>query len=133
MWRPEVARLVAGMTAATLAPRLAMAGIPFRQDESTSPLQLGLGYAGALALLALMALGLFLLNKRLRLGLQQGLPEFMSGRSGLQCVASLRMAMRTQVHVVSWRGREVMFAQCGERLHVLAKFEADRAPEDAPS
>jgi hypothetical protein len=51
--------------------------------------------------------------------------------SGLQCVASLRMPMRTSVHVVSWRGREVMFAQCGDQLRLLDTFEALGPAEDA--
>ncbi len=128
MWRPDSARLPACLAAATLlAPRLACASIPFRQDNPGSALQLGLGYAGALGLLVLLTLALFMLRKRL----VKRFPDLLSSRSGLQCVASLRMSMRTSVHVVCWRGREVMFAQCGEGLQLLSVFEAGRAPDEA--
>jgi flagellar biogenesis protein FliO len=120
MWRPEFSSATA-LVLTSVPPSLAWSdnAIPFRQDNPSSPLQLGLGYASALGMLALLALGLFLLKKRLG----KGVPNVLGQRSGLQCVASLRMPMRTSVHVVSWRGREVMFAQSGEKLQLLSAFE----------
>lgn len=126
MWRPKLSSAAALLlTSLMSAPAWADNGIPFRQDNPASALQLGLGYAGALGMLALLALGLFLLKKRLRAGLPDGLRH----GSGLQCVASLRLPMRTSVHVVSWRGREVMFVQSGESLRLLSSLEAGQPGE----
>lgn len=92
--------------------------IPFRPEAASAPLQLGLGYALALLLLAGVALALFEARKRLG-GRQPGAP---SANAGLRRLASLRMPMRTTVHVVAWRGHEMVFAQCGERLQILGRF-----------
>jgi hypothetical protein len=118
---------LANNAANTFASSVAAGAIPFRQDNPASPLQLGRSYASVLGLLALLALGLFLLRKRLG----QRLPDLLSTRTGLHCVASLRMPMRTTVHVVSWRGREVMFVQCGEGVKRLSEFEVGSQTGDS--
>jgi len=119
-WRSTI------IAAAFLADRAyaSDSGIPYRPEPSGFGMQAGLAYGAVVLLLALAVGGMFLLRKRL------GAP--LSGpfatADGLRSVASLRLPQQTLVHVVAYRDREILFAQCGGELLQLAHFRHNAKP-----
>ncbi|WP_151448607.1 hypothetical protein [Lacisediminimonas profundi] len=108
---------------ASCAAQDSASGIPYRQEAAATSSQLVLGYGLALLLLVVVVLVLAYARKRLA----GRIPGLAVNSPDLQWVASLRLPMRTMVHVVAWRGREFVFAQCADRMEALAQFDTARA------
>lgn len=115
--------VLAWLWCASCAAQGSAGGIPYRQDSAATSSQLELGYGLALLLLVVVVLVLAYARRRLA----GRIPGLAVNSPDLQWVASLRLPMRTMVHVVAWRGREIVFAQCADQLEVLAQFDAARA------
>jgi hypothetical protein len=111
----------------TLAPvfvnhaRASDSNIPYRADDAGLGMQAGLAYGAVVIILALAVVGMILLRKRLA----GRLPGAFIAGAGLRSVASLRLPQQTLVHVVVYRDREYLFAQCGAKLLRLGEFAAD--------
>ena len=113
-------RFMLGAVAAA-GPAWAADAIPYRPEQPGLGLQAGLAYGSVVVLLALAVAGLVMLRKRLG----ARLPGALAAGAGLRCVASLRLPPHTLVHVVAYRDREILFAQSGDKLLQLSRFERD--------
>jgi hypothetical protein len=133
--RPEAAgRLACGLavSCALMACRLSLAQnsvspIPYREDGAGLSQQAMTTAGVVLILLALAVAGLLALRRKLGARLAD------SNSSGLHCAASTRLSAQTRVHVLAYRGREYLLAQCGDSLVRIAELEPfPPAPENEP-
>jgi hypothetical protein len=100
---------------------------PYREDGAGLSQQEMTTAGVVLILLALAVAGLLALRRKLGARLAD------SNSSGLHCAASTRLSAQTRVHVLAYRGREYLLAQCGDSLVRIAELEPfPPAPENEP-
>lgn len=94
------------------------AAIPYREDGPGLAQQAASAGGIALLLLALAVALLLALRRRLAGRLAP------AASGGLRCAASTSLSPHTRVHVLAYRGREYLLAQCGDSLLHIAQFDA---------